>query len=275
MSIGASGPVISITLLLRDEASDEFKRAREEMTGFRRVSALTASEFRTVGTIFAAAGAGILALGFLAAKAADSQDLLGQRMAKVKDEAKEFAATIGEVVLPVLLLFLDATTNMLELVNKLPDPLVKIGGGLLLIGGGMLAVVGTMALFISILKEVNTILKINISLSAISRALGGPIGIAQVGAALAVGVGAAVAVNQIAGSFAHGGIVPGAPGSPQLILAHGGEEVRNRGQGGGGMTVIIQAQAFAGSELEARRFAREIARLTREDRRIRTDGSMA
>ena len=38
-------------------------------------------------------------------------------------------------------------------------------------------------------------------------------------------------------SFAGGGIVPGAPGSPQLVLAHGGEVI---GSGGGTINLTVQ-----------------------------------
>jgi hypothetical protein len=67
-------------------------------------------------------------------------------------------------------------------------------------------------------------------------------------------------VLQVPG-FALGGIVPGAEGSPQLIVAHGGEQVRTRAQqGGGGQTVNITINTVVADGPSLDRFSLEIAR---------------
>lgn len=65
--------------------------------------------------------------------------------------------------------------------------------------------------------------------------------------------------------FADGGTVPGAAGSPQLVVAHGGETITPRGGGGG--SVVINVSGFVGSELQ---LAQEIDRML--TRRARTSG---
>jgi hypothetical protein len=70
------------------------------------------------------------------------------------------------------------------------------------------------------------------------------------------------AVGMLPG-FADGGIVPGAMGSPQVILAHGGERVQTIAQQAASspttnFNVTIQASYFAGSEADARSFARQM-----------------
>ena len=44
------------------------------------------------------------------------------------------------------------------------------------------------------------------------------------------------------GSFANGGVVPGALGQPKLVIAHGGERITPPGRGGGGNTFNIDAR---------------------------------
>lgn len=65
---------------------------------------------------------------------------------------------------------------------------------------------------------------------------------------------------------ATGGMVPGPIGSPQLVLAHGGEEIKpfstQKGGGGNGEGVAIHVHVglFAGSQTEIRRVGEEIYR---------------
>lgn len=60
-------------------------------------------------------------------------------------------------------------------------------------------------------------------------------------------------------SFGGGGIVPGAIGSPQLIVAHGGEEVRTRGEGG-----VIHTHVY----LNGREIADAVGNTWTQDRRM-------
>lgn len=70
-------------------------------------------------------------------------------------------------------------------------------------------------------------------------------------------------------SFQTGGIVPGAIGTPQLVVAHGGEKVLPVGGGEprgvqqssaptGNVTLNVQIGMYAGSEIEKRRIAEEL-----------------
>lgn len=63
--------------------------------------------------------------------------------------------------------------------------------------------------------------------------------------------------------FATGGVVPGAIGSPQLVLAHGGETItpHRGGEGGGtgsGVNLNVYVGMYAGSEIEKRNIAQEL-----------------
>jgi hypothetical protein len=65
-------------------------------------------------------------------------------------------------------------------------------------------------------------------------------------------VGTTGSVIPIAGQFAEGGVVPGATGSAQLIVAHGGETVLPTHKGGGGQVfpaapIIINIPVTIGS----------------------------
>ena len=272
MALSASSN-LEVFLRLRDEATAgvrQFSRELGNMTGAARLSA---GELRTLGTIIGVAGGSLVAMAVLAARAADGQNRLGQRVNDLKGNLNELAQTVGTALLPVMLTFLDAANATLEVVNKLPDPLVQIGGGLALIGGGLLTVLGSMALFISILKELNAILKVTIVLQTIQRALSGPLGIALVIGAVALGAGAAALVSGIGPGSFQGGTerVPGPPGSPQLVIAHGGESI---GGSGGGDTIILQG-IFMGTEREAQRLADMIHEKQRRKRRTTTDGREA
>ena len=67
----------------------------------------------------------------------------------------------------------------------------------------------------------------------------------------------------LGGGFAEGGMVPGPPGAPRLILAHGGEEVLTEDQqrGGGRGSIVIQQQFNGGLTAQQRQ---EVASMGRE-----------
>lgn len=264
---------LEIFLRLRDEASAGIRDFGREVGEVSGVSRLTVGELRTLGTTMGLVGGGLIALTVLAARQADTAGRMNQRLAQTNTQMRELATTVGSAVLPIILAFLDAMNATLEVVNALPGPLVQIGGGLALIGGGLLAVLGATAIFISILKELNAILRINIILQGIAKALQGPIGIAQIAAAVVVGAGlGAVTGAIVAGSF-QGGTerVPGPPGQPRLIVAHGGESV---GAGGGGDVFNFQG-IFTGSERQFRALVDRISDFQRKRRNTTTDGSVA
>lgn len=61
--------------------------------------------------------------------------------------------------------------------------------------------------------------------------------------------------------FAQGGVVPGAVGSPQLIVAHGGERVSMRGQSGGGGGMVNNFYLNGDPEANAQAVRRELLRI--------------
>lgn len=65
-------------------------------------------------------------------------------------------------------------------------------------------------------------------------------------------------------SFQSGGIVPGPIGAPQMVIAHGGEQVLTRGQqsgGGGGVTLVFNAPVYGMQDFED-----QITRIVRDKR---------
>ncbi len=271
MALSASSN-LEIFLRLRDEATAGVRNLGRELGNLGGVAKLSAGELRTVGTVIGVAGAGLIAMAVLAARAADTQGRLGQRVNDLRGNLNQLAQTIGTAVLPIMLKFLELANATLEVINKLPAPLLQVGGGLALIGGGLLTVLGSMALFISIMKELNAILKINIVLQTISKALQGPAGIIQVAAAVGAGVAIVATVGALSGSFQGGtNQVPGPPGQARLVVAHGGESI---GTGGGGDTIVLSG-IFMGNEREAQRLADMIQDRQRRKRRTTTDGSVA
>lgn len=128
---------------------------------------------------------------------------------------------------------------------------------------------GVLASLAGVIEQLNRVQRINIILTSISRALMSPIGIATVLAALGVGAIAAAAVSRFSqtapGQFQ---VVPGTSTETSLARVHGGEVIgrmpgpagRTPGDGGGGLTVNVQAGAFVGSESDADKFARMVGR---------------
>lgn len=267
---------VNIIWRLRDEVSRKLQGIRGEMQDTGEQAELTASDFGTLGAGLAFLGAGLLAAGVAAARAADDTGVLGRRTEALREQLSELAQTVGRAVLPIMLVFLEVLTNVLQIVNLLPDPLIQIGGSIALIGGGALAAVASIALFIQVMKDLNAILKVNVALQSFLTALGGPLGAARVVGALALTAGVGFGINQIVGSFQAGGVVPGPIGRPALAVVHGGERITPPGGGlGGGVSVVIQAGVFTGDERQARQLVDQVIlpRL-RENLRVRTGGSL-
>lgn len=267
---------VNIFWRLREDVSQKLKDVRQELGSTRRVTQLTASELTTMAAGLAVLGAGLLRLALGAARSADTTGRLEEAGARAKEQFALLSQTIGQAVLPILVTFLDVATRILQILNLFPAPLLQVGGSLALIGGGLLATISSVAAFIGILKELNTILRVTVVLQSVVAALGGPVGVARVGVALAIGAGAAVALGAIVGSFAQGGVVPGPAGSPQLIVAHGGETISPVGRSPAGVTVVVQAGVFTGSERQARQLVDQvILPLIRENLRVRTGGKLS
>lgn len=68
--------------------------------------------------------------------------------------------------------------------------------------------------------------------------------------------------------FAAGGTVPGFPGQPQLVLAHGGEKILTRGQQGGGTPINVTVNAGYGADGQsiARALRSELVAMARTGR---------
>ncbi len=109
---------------------------------------------------------------------------------------------------------------------------------------------------------------------AIVQAFSGPAGWVILAASIAAGVAAVAAINSMSSHQMGVGQsyqVPGPTTQGVLAMVHGGETVsRGGGSGGGdaGITVNLTGN-FMGNEAEARGFARQIARILREENRTR------
>ncbi len=228
---------VTIVMKMRDEAS-------QKLSGFNAKLERTSSALGTAGSQMVLFGGAMTAVLIMAARSADSQGRLAAAVSRTRVELKQFVRTVGEGVLPVLLISLNVLTKLLEVLNKLPGPLIQIGAGFAVIATSVVALMGSVFLMIKAFVEMNKVLRINIALQAIMRALSG-VGIGTVAAALAVGAGTVVAT---------GGII-------KATEALGG--------GGGGINnITINTGAMMGNETEARAFARRITDVQREERRI-------
>lgn len=73
-------------------------------------------------------------------------------------------------------------------------------------------------------------------------------------------------------SYGSGGIVPGAPGEPQLAIVHGGEEFSGVGNSLGGTNLNINIGTLVGDDVSVRNLAREVKKYIQEDNRRNSFG---
>lgn len=132
-----------------------------------------------------------------------------------------------------------ALTGVGSLLGQVDTPAAKLASTFLTTGGAMLSTTSAIIQMIPYIKQMITWLRSLAVTQAIVKALSGPAGWATLGIGLAV-AGAATA---------------------GIVAATGGF-------GGGGTTVNVNSQAFAGNTAEARKFATKINRFGREESRI-------
>lgn len=142
---------------------------------------------------------------------------------------------------------------------------VTIGGAVLSFasaGASLIPVIRALAASQAVLAVVNAAATLN------------PIAVAGVTGAIIGGIALGALVAKSVGNFqtVEGQVktVPGMPSQGQLAVVHGGEEIGRPSRGVPmALTVNINAGAFTGTESDARKFARRISNLIREENRLR------
>jgi len=132
-----------------------------------------------------------------------------------------------------------ALTAIGSLLGQLENPLAKTASTFLMTGGAILMTVSAIGTMLPYIKNLIATLRTLAIAQAIVAALTGPVGWAR------IGIGLGVAAAATAG----------------IVAATGG-------LGGGGTTVNISAQAFMGSESDARKFSEKVQRFSRESERL-------
>ena len=137
------------------------------------------------------------------------------------------------------------------LLEKSNDSAAKSVGTLLSYAGAAISGIGAVVQFAYAIKTLSDAFRKLAVAEAIAQAFKGPAGWAMLAGGLAIGAGAALAIEKLA----TGGIV--SKPTMALIGESGPEAVVPLGRGGAGMgtTVVINAGAFVGDERQAREFA--------------------
>lgn len=230
----ADEAAITIVMRMRDEAS-------QKMADFGAKTQELETQLTEAGTIMGVAGAAMVAMTVMAAKAADENGELAAAFAEVKEEAGEFMKQVGEGVLPILLVLLDVLTSVLKIMNMIPAPVLKIAGAIGFMGGSALLAIGALLMFIVTMGKLVRAYKEIIKLQIVQKALTmGPLGWAAIAGGLAV-AGAAIY------------------GVSQLTSSSGGDR---------GGNVIIQSPAFTGSRADARKFGTDMQTYQRQNTRV-------
>jgi hypothetical protein len=178
---------------------------------------------------------------------ASSIDNLAPIQAKLSDEWDHFAETVGPLVEKALLLIMTAISDLFDLLgnfigvlqdvwtwfNKLPTPVQALISPFAMLFAHIGDVVNIIETLIGDLQKIAGIVPGVVN--SISKIPG--VGLVS---GIAGNVGNAIG-GLLGGSHATGGIVPGMPGQPMPILAHGGEMVGTPGAplSGGGGTVHL------------------------------------
>lgn len=229
-----SDVVLGIVLRLKDEASNQLEGFTQKIEGNRRMMRQASS-----AAIFF--GGALMGIALLAAKATDTTGAMAGAFGKTQAELGKLMATLGQGVIPLVVIFLNVITGLLKIINLIPDPILRTAGGIFLMGGAMLVAFGTVLKFITMITELRKALIALGIAQAIVKAVSGPIGWAQLGVGLGIAAGAT------------GAIV----GLSKLGAAQSG-----------GQTVNINSQAFVGNKVEARKFASNIQTYQREGSRV-------
>ena len=136
-----------------------------------------------------------------------------------------------------------ALTATGALINRIDSPLAKNAATWLLTAGALFSTTSAIIAMIPVIRNLITWLRSLAIMQTIVKALSGPIGWAQVGIGLGIAAAGTAAIYGMS------------------AMARGGGT-------GGGTTVNINSQAFAGNTAEARKFASKIQRYSREETRL-------
>lgn len=270
MVTGGNNASLLITLRMRDEASAELK-------SFGQTLEENQSQLEGMGFGLAAAGAGLGVLLFLAARAADTQGQMAAKTEELKKELNDLAVTVGEVLLPVFLTFLEAAVAALAIINAFPKPLIQIGAVMASIATVALLVAGSFFLIAStVIKILPALRSFFATMAGLRVLLAGPAGVSIALQALVIAGIAAAGIAAIT-AFRHGGIVT----RPTVgLLGEAGPEAiipldsARGGLLGGTVNVTLNVDMMTGDEASARRVSRKVLEIIREDLRTRTGGTL-
>ena len=175
-------------------------------------------------------------------------------VAKMRDEASPKMEKLGTTTKTANLNMRDlklslvaigsAFTSIGSLVNRIDNPLAKMGADFLLTAGAIFSTAGAIITIIPVIKSLITWLRSLALVQTLVKALSGPAGWAQLAAGLAIGAAAYAGTSALMNSAGGGGTV-------------------NRPA-----NVTIQTAAFMGNDSDARKFSRKMQTISREDTRL-------
>ena len=139
--------------------------------------------------------------------------------------------------------------------------------------GTLAAVAGGVARLIPIIRALAAAEKTRAVYTAIANVIATRgAALLLVGAAAAAGAGLLVAMNRMESHQMGQGqrhVIPGSSSQGRLAMLHGGETVSRGGDSGGTVVNLTVNGPMMGNPAEARQFAQQIARLLRDDNRVR------
>lgn len=189
---------LSILLQLKDQASEGLK----SITGF------VEDHSRAIGRAgmrMAMLGGIVLGVVALAMKSANAQAALAGQTARLQENYQKLASTVASALIPIVLSLLNMFNSFLEFLNKINPGLSENAIRFIAIGAAVLVVVGTLAKFGMMIVEIVKLYKTLITQQAISAALSGPLGWANLAMAAAVGVGGYAAMKHFETAPSSGG----------------------------------------------------------------------
>ena len=134
----ADEAAVTIIMRARDEASQQIQAVNREVKRTEGSLTSLSTSMRRVSWTVGIVGGAMLALAFKAAQAADTSGELTRATERLKEESAELFKILGEGALPVLKAMIEMLTKVLDLLNKLPDPVVEWGGAFLVTIGAVL-----------------------------------------------------------------------------------------------------------------------------------------
>ena len=262
----ADEAAITIVMRLRDEAS-------AALQGFTAKLQANQQRLQQAGIAAAAFGAALTGMAFLAAKTAATNKLLDAQMARVKEQMAAFSATAGKTVLPFFLALGKLLENTLALLNRVPEPLLRIGGLVVVMSGSFVTIAGTAALFLSQIVRLTVALRaLGVTATITQAIMTGGLSIALVVGALAAGAAVAAGTAALTGGMT--GVTTTSPAT-SLAMPRRPEKptffqwLENPRQARiDQVNVNINAGALMGNEEDARRFSRMVSDRIRSEGRV-------